>query len=246
MKEKIYTIPINEAYENACECPFCQIEKKLEADCVSYALGAAMMESDYRILSNEKGYCRHHFQMMTKAPNKLSLALVLETHLAQIKKNLDENEKLLKDLQSEKKTIFKKTSSIDTADKLITTIDNIEKSCIICEKVDDTLTRYAEVLIYMWENDENFKNKFNTSPLCMKHSLLLLKAAKKQLNDKNRATFLNIIYEGQNKMLVQMLENLHKFTLKFDYRYKDLELGKAQNAVHDAICAICGYIDDET
>ena len=41
MKEKIYTIPINEAVESDSECPFCLIEKKLEKESIEYTLGAA-------------------------------------------------------------------------------------------------------------------------------------------------------------------------------------------------------------
>ena len=44
MKEKIYTIPVNEAYEIDCECPLCKLEEQLENEALDYALGAAMME----------------------------------------------------------------------------------------------------------------------------------------------------------------------------------------------------------
>ena len=81
MKETIYTIPLNEAYEEESECPLCFLEKKLEDEALEYALGAAMMEPDYRVESNEVGYCNRHFERLLAMPNKLSLALVLETHL---------------------------------------------------------------------------------------------------------------------------------------------------------------------
>ena len=48
MKETIYTIPINEAYDENCECPLCFLYSRLEKEAVEYALGAAMMEPDYR------------------------------------------------------------------------------------------------------------------------------------------------------------------------------------------------------
>ena len=53
MKEKIYTIPLTEAYEEDCECPFCKLEQQLEQEAVEYALGASMMEPDSRVNSNE-------------------------------------------------------------------------------------------------------------------------------------------------------------------------------------------------
>ncbi len=60
MKEKIYTIPVNEAYDTDCECPLCHLEKQLETKAIDYALGAAMMEPDYRMESNEKGCHTYH------------------------------------------------------------------------------------------------------------------------------------------------------------------------------------------
>lgn len=85
MKEKIYTIPVNEAYDKDCECPLCELERSLENEAVKYSLGAAMMEPDYRTESNEKGYCRRHFDMMFSSPNKLPLALILDTHLDELR-----------------------------------------------------------------------------------------------------------------------------------------------------------------
>ena len=86
MKEKIYTIPINEAVEENSECPFCIIAKKLETEAIDYTLGAAMMEPDYRILCNEKGFCNHHSSLLFKKTNKLSLALVLDTRFEEMRK----------------------------------------------------------------------------------------------------------------------------------------------------------------
>ena len=43
MKETIYTIPINEAFEAQCGCPLCTLRRKLEQDSVEYIMGAAMM-----------------------------------------------------------------------------------------------------------------------------------------------------------------------------------------------------------
>ena len=34
MKEKIYTIPITEALEADCSCPFCFLQKKLEDEAI--------------------------------------------------------------------------------------------------------------------------------------------------------------------------------------------------------------------
>ena len=38
MKEKIYTIPVNDAFSSDCECPICSMYKALEDDAVSYTM----------------------------------------------------------------------------------------------------------------------------------------------------------------------------------------------------------------
>ena len=79
MKETIYTIPLNEAFDTDCECAICEFMRKEEINLVNSTMGASMMEPDERITSNEMGYCQRHTQMMYKHGNKLSHALVLET-----------------------------------------------------------------------------------------------------------------------------------------------------------------------
>ena len=243
MKEKIYTIPVNEAYESGAVCPLCFLEEKLENEAIEYALGAAMMEPDYRIESNEKGYCNKHFERMFKVPNKLSLALVLETHLEEMRKKLDSFDKDITALESAKTGLFKKSNSHETALKISEELNKNEKSCIICDRINHTVNRYCDVLLYMWANDENFRNKFrNSHGMCLKHERLILETVPKSLSDKEAHEFIPEFFEIQKKELEKMQDNIHKFVLKFDYRYHDMELGEAQTAVPDTIEKISGYI----
>ena len=36
MKEKIYTIPVNDAFDKDCECPLCAMYQELENNAVEY------------------------------------------------------------------------------------------------------------------------------------------------------------------------------------------------------------------
>ena len=58
MEEKIYTIPVNEAFDKKCGCPFCTLFSELEQTELESILGAAMMEPDTRIETNKKGFCK--------------------------------------------------------------------------------------------------------------------------------------------------------------------------------------------
>ena len=64
MKETIYTIPVNEAFEKPCECPMCNLENRFENDRVNYYLGPSLMEPENRIETNETGFCAKHFKQM--------------------------------------------------------------------------------------------------------------------------------------------------------------------------------------
>lgn len=245
MKEQIYTIPINEAMEAETECPLCMLLRKCEEEAVDYALGAAMMEPDFRIESNEKGYCRRHFEMMFKKPNKLSLALVMETHLAENEKKLAEFEKAVEALKDGKKGLFKKSDSKQTASEMAQMLKTREKSCVICDKINYTMGRYISVFADMWRSEPDFRKKAEESKgFCLPHMRMLLEAADK-LPEKDRAEFAVFLYEKQKSELARIREDVHRFTLKFDYRNKDMEWGTAADAPLRSIEKTAGTISSE-
>lgn len=246
MKEKIYTIPVNEAYETDCECPLCLLESRLEQEAIDYALGAAMMEPDYRVESNEKGYCRNHYREMFKRPNKLSLALVLDTHLEEIRQKLEKHEKAAKSLEKSGGGLFRKSGAAEFASRVSSELKKTEDGCMICQKVNHTMERYIDVLLYMWANDDAFKAKFEKSKgVCLKHSRMLLDMAEKSLKDTQAAQFIAALYKKQVTELKRIQEDIHKFTLKFDYRNKNMPWGTAQDAPIRTIEKIAGYIAND-
>lgn len=222
MKEKIYTIPINEAFDEACECPLCLIERRLEKEAVDYELGAAMMEPDHRELSNEKGFCKKHLEMMFEKENKLSLALVLDTHLLEVRKKISLLKNAKKGLFSKEKPSIKETV----------------ESCIVCEKIENTMNRYVDVLAMMWKDEPEFREKFEKSKgFCLAHFEKLLEVAK--------GDFLKALIEKEEKELEKINDDIHKFTLKFDYRNRDMEWGTAKDAPKRCVEKVAGYIREE-
>ena len=232
MKEQIYTIPVNEVYDTDCECPLCELEKKLEKETLDYALGAAMMEPEFRMESNEKGFCNHHCSMLFGMSNKLALSLVLDTHLEEIRKKLDTLKKSASALKNQKGGLFKKTGLADFSKALSEKLDGISDGCVVCDKINHTMERYADVLLYMWANDEKFKEKFNKSKgVCLKHMKLLGDTVPKSLKDSQAAQFLACLFEKQETELSRIQQDIHKFTLKFDYRNKDADWKSSRDAI---------------
>lgn len=244
MKEKIYTIPVNEAYDLDCECPLCELEKKLEAEAVEYSLGAAMMEPDFRIGSNEKGYCNHHFRLMFSAQNKLPLALVLDTHLEELRKKIEKLKKNSQALENEKCGLFKKNNIDKSISEISEILGNNEKSCMVCEKVNSTMERYIDVLLYMWVQDDEFKAKFNRSKgVCLKHFKMLADNCTKSIKGDKASKFIGTLINKEISELTRIQDDIHKFTLKFDYRNKDMDWGTAKDAPIRTIEKIAGYIN---
>lgn len=245
MKETIYTIPVNEAYSIDCECPLCELEKKLEKEAVQYSLGAAMMEPDYRILSNEKGYCNRHYNMMFNTENKLALALVLDTHLMEVRKTVEELKKTPELKSHSNIKLIKKGGIYDAIDKISDTLSKTECGCVTCDKINHTMDRYIDVLLYMWANDDEFKEKFTESKgVCLKHFKMLAEGAKSSLKGADVADFLNVLIDKEISELSRIQDDIHKFTLKFDYRNQDMPWGTAKDAPKRTIEKLSGYIGE--
>ncbi|MBR0469782.1 MAG: ABC transporter substrate-binding protein [Clostridia bacterium] len=238
MKEQIYTIPVNEAYDTDSECPMCLLESKLEKETLDYTLGAAMMEPDFRENSNKKGYCNHHFELLFDKQNKLPLALILDTHFQEARKALSET---AKKAPSSKGGLFKKKDGY--ARTLSEKLTQIADGCIVCDKINHTMERYADVLMYMWVNEPEFRAKFdNSKGLCLKHMKLLCDTAEKSIGSKANE-FLSAMIEKEIKELERVQDDIHRFTLKFDYRNKDMEWGTAKDAPIRTIEKLTGYIN---
>lgn len=241
MKEQIYTIPVNEAYDTECECPLCYLEKKLEDEAVEYALGAAMMEPDYRIKSNELGFCNRHLSQMFEKQNKLSLALVLDTHLEEVRKKLSGYLKKAESL--EKSSLFKKSDAGALATDTGVTLKAQNETCVICEQINHTMDRYIGVIYYMWSKDDEFREKFIKSKgLCLKHFEALISKAPEKLHGAKLDDFVKTVITKEMEELSRIQEDIHKFTLKFDYRNRDMEMGTAIDAPIRTVEKIAGFL----
>lgn len=231
MKEKIYTIPVTEAFSVECECPVCVLQKKLEDEYVAYFLGPSLMEPDCRMVTNKKGFCRRHFEMLyNKQENRLGLGLVIATHLQEQTGKLAGRSKP-----------GKGAKLVDDALALLT---ELEKSCAVCSKLEYTMDRYMDVIMYLWPREADFRQQFNSRKgFCLVHLKLLLESAKKYLNKSDAAVFADNLLGMQLTHLERIRQEVDWFTKKFDYRYKDAPWENSRDAVQRSIQKIAGYCD---
>ncbi|MCX7714452.1 MAG: DUF6062 family protein [Clostridia bacterium] len=246
MKEKIYTIPVNEAFDKDCECPLCHLKDEIEKTQIEYALGAAMMEPDNRVESNEKGFCKEHFSMLYAYQNRLGLALVLDTHLEEIRNKLSSLDNKAKALKNERDGLFCKNNVKMFSEELSSLLFNIDKSCVICDNINNTMERYYDVTVYLWEKETEFRKKFNDSKgFCLSHFNGLSRAAVRYLNRAKAGEFIADLCKKQKDELQRIQADIHKFTLKFDYKNKDMEWGTAKDAPIRTIEKIVGQISSD-
>ena len=249
MKEKIYTIPVTDAFKEDCECPMCILEKKLENEYIEYFLGPSLMEPDCRIETNNKGFCRRHFELLYNSQNnRLGLGLIVDTYLQEQNKKLKRafgegkhsHVSFAKGLTS--LITRKKSDSKEFIDDVITVLEKIEESCAICSKLDYTMNRYIDVITYLWFKEEEFKKLFNSRKgFCLKHLKQLLEGAKKYLSPANSAVFAKNLLQMQLANMDRIQEEANWFTQKFDYRNNDKPWGNSKDALLRSIQKIVGY-----
>ena len=220
MVEKIYTIPVNEAFDFYDGCPHCRLYKILEDNELDIILGAAMMEPDTRIQTNAEGFCGKHYDMMFNLKNRLGLALMIESHLSE---NIN---KVLRGGFIAKV----KTKKIEKA----------QDSCYVCTRIDQKLTKMLETTALLWEREPEFREKLGKQEyFCMPHYSALLLSGEYTLHKKIYPDYASACRKVMVEHSEKLLADVSWFIKKFDYRYHDEPWGNAKDAVERAIRFLC-------
>ena len=230
MAEKIYTIPINEAFDKAiqnepCDCPFCLLQEMLEQNELEIIMGASMMEPDIRIETNKKGFCKHHFDQMYERGNRLGLALILESHIAEVEKKIFEGGTLL-DGKGEKEQAK---------------LDSLERSCYVCDRVNLSFLKMMDNMVYLWETEEDFREKFKKQKyFCLPHYKQLLEFGRNSLGKKQFAEYFKQAREIEKAYIAELGGDVSWFCKKFDYRYDSEPWYNAKDAIPRALAFLSG------
>lgn len=223
--EQIYTIPVNEAFE-ACaaseeaKCPFCALYNKFENDEIDLILGASMMEPDIRKKTNAQGFCRPHFDMMLAYSKRLPLALILESHLKEIRGSLHSGSFLA---STRSKADSKKLTKLDC-------------SCYVCQRLDYNFERASETAVLLWESDGAFREKCaHQKFFCLPHYGKFVALAGERLSKKQFTSFFNDISRLECEYFDKLCDDVSFFVKKFDYRFADEPWGDQKNAPEKAI-----------
>ncbi|MBE6644318.1 MAG: hypothetical protein E7612_02940 [Ruminococcaceae bacterium] len=229
--EQIYTIPVNEAFDEVgekqeCGCPFCVLYRKLQNDEIDIILGASMMEPDIRIKTNEQGFCLPHYNMMLRRKRMLGMGLILESHLAEVEKKID-GPKLLGN---------KVQSSIDSLGRL-------NSDCYVCNRIGKNLSAMIATAVYLFESDLDFPAKFKKVPyFCLPHYKQMMEYASKKMPKRHFRDFYDAAHGIQKSYVESLRGDVSWFCKKFDYRYDEEPWYNSKDSVQRSIKFLSGEL----
>lgn len=220
MAEKIYTIPINDAFDMHDGCPLCRLHDRLETQSLEYIMGAAMMEPDVRAETNRLGFCEVHFGEMLEMKNRLSLALILESRLNTVAQQLPRPDVELGKLSKLKKN--------DT-DRSAETVLGISESCYVCSRVEGFERQYLSNVVYIWKTEPEFRQKLKDQPyFCLNHYGKLLSYGKKELSEAAFLQLAEALFEVESKYLESLSNDVTAFCRSFDHQSAKTPLTERQ------------------
>lgn len=196
LREKIYEIPVRDAFASSCACPFCRLQSVLEAQEIERISGAAMMEPDVRIETNAMGFCEKHFSALQKKQRVLPLALLLESHLDEVRKSCTEGE----------------------GKKAAKAAEKIASSCYVCHRVSGYMEQAFSSFAFLWRRDADFRDQVaKTEGFCLPHYARLL-AISEEIPRKERKDYEHTVMTVMHNYLTEKRSDISDFCKQFDYR----------------------------
>lgn len=229
MKEHLETIPVNEAFESDCECPFCALERTVEQKAIRYTLGpgASYMEPEVRAGTDAMGFCREHYKKMFDYGNSLGSALMLQTHMVGLQKELETQIAGFENPNA--KGLFGKKQTGTPA--ILDWVKEKNGTCFLCSKISYNMNRYYATFFHLVREAEFRKKVENTKGFCMYHFQKLLEAAPGKLPGDQIDWFYKTTFRLMQENLGRVQGDLDWFIEKFDYRNASAPWKNSQDAV---------------
>lgn len=231
MREKIQTIPVNEAFDSGDECPFCYLEREVEQRVIRYVLGpgASYMEPEVRAATDSAGFCRRHYQKMHDYGNALGSALMMQTYYACLMEEL--NAQLDDFRMPEKRPLFSLRKQQSARLPLVEWLRGKQDSCYICGRINENLQRYYSTFFVLIKEEE-FRNKVESSKgFCLHHVTELLERAEEEVPNGQREWFYQTVRVLMQTHMARVKEDLDWFVEKHDYRQAGADWKNSMDAV---------------
>lgn len=212
---------------------------ELEKQNIEYTMGPSYMEDDTRAETDKVGFCSHHIKMMYKNQNRLGIALILNTHMDEVIKRI---ENLSRHGKPSGGSIFKKPAYTD----IKSYIDYLEDNCFVCNRIHQTFERYIATIFYLYKTESDFKTTFCASKgFCTKHYGMLYQMAGSHLNGKQLDGFIDDLNKLYLENMKRVKEDLEWFRDKFDYRNQDAPWKNSKDAVPRTILKTNSVLEED-
>ncbi len=220
MRSDICSIPVAEVFEPKEGCPLCRMRDMLEERVLEYIMGAAMMEPDVRIQTNEQGFCFTHYKKMLGRRNRLSVALMMESHLAHIQKKVF----------GEGKPFFLKASDSGKGKAG----EKVTDTCFVCNQMETAMKAMVRNTMVLYENDREFRDLFAAQEeFCLPHYSMIVEAADKNLSKKYRVKCKEAATDITRRAIDRLHHDVKHFCDMYDYRNNtpDADWGNSKDSL---------------
>ncbi len=156
---------------------------------------------------------------MINKRNRLGLALILESHLAEVEKNV-----------FPKKRIFKAGLRKSTGDN--------ESTCFVCKQVDWAMQRMLSTVCRLWSKEREFRSLFDQQPvICLPHYFMLKNTAENEMSKKEAPDFIKAASALCKSYLTELQGDVTHFCRMFDYRSskEDADWGNSKDSIERAV-----------
>ena len=230
MKPDITTIPITEIFTETDGCPICRMRRMLEEQYAEYITGAAMMAPDVRVITNRVGFCHRHYSMMVNTGPRLSNALLLQTHIDEIRTKL-----------------YPKNSSDQPSKAMLEGIRTLGGTCYVCDRVERDILHLLSTVYVQFGKDEEFRGQYRAQDyICPEHYALIMGNVNKRAMDKR--TFREFC-EATNALSKGYLDALYDdvthFASMYDYRNAGGDYKNSKDSIERSVRFLTGYEVDE-
>ena len=239
MKEQIDTIPLHDAFDSGDECPFCYLERLSEQRAIRYCIGpaASYMEPEVREETDRLGFCRSHMKKLHDYGNALGNALILQTYLAGVLKELD--------AQADGFTVPSKPPLFGSKRKaeevpLLSWAKEKESACFLCQRQAYNMNRYFHTFFVLLREEEFRQKVARGKGFCMRHFAELLERAPKEVPGAHRQWFYETAISLMKENLLRVKEDLDWFVGMFDYRQAGADWKNSRDAVSRAMQKLRG------
>lgn len=231
MREDITSLPVSEVFEPRDGCPVCRMRDMLEQSITDYVTGAAMMEPDVRIETNEQGFCFPHYQMLLKKQQSSGRSPDAGKPVGGRWKSRCMTHRL---------PLWLQRQNGQTADKPL-------HSCFVCRQVDWAMERMLQTVCRLWEREEDFRKLFSEQPhLCLPHFSQLSATAAAHMGKKNAPDFIRQAADLSRNYLKKLRGDVTHFCQMFDYRNNggDADWGNSRDSIERAIRWLTSRVPD--